>query len=167
MYFFSFFYVILFLKFIQFYLLLSHFWLFVTPWTAACQASLSFTISQSLFKCPLSHWCYLTILSSVVHFSSCPQSFSASRSFPVSQFFASGGQITEAPASASFLPMNIHGWFPLGSTGLISIQSKGLSRYVPNYNFLYTYFLFCLSKKWKRERRKIPRYITWFSKITT
>ena len=166
MYFFSFLYVVLFLKFIQFYLLLSHFWLFVTPWTAACQASLSFTISQSLFKCPLSHWCYLTILSSVVPFSSCPQSFSASGSFPVSQFFASGGQITEAPASASVLPMNIQGWFPLGSTGLISIQSKGLSRYVPNYNFLYTYFFFCLSKKWKIERRKIPRYITWFSKIT-
>ena len=70
----------------------------------------------------------------------------------MSQFFASGGQITEAPPSASVLPMNIQGWFPLGLTGLISFQSKGLSRYVPNYNFLYTYFFFCLSKKWERKK---------------
>ena len=62
---------------------------------------------------PLSRWCYLTISSSVVHFSSCPQSFPTSRSFPVSQLFASGGQSIGASASASVLPMCIQGWFPL------------------------------------------------------
>ena len=61
-------------------------------------------------------------------FSSCPQSFPASRSFPMSCFFISGGQSVGASASASVLPMNIQGWFPLGLTGLISLQSKGISR---------------------------------------
>ena len=78
-------------------------------------------------SCPLSHWCHPTISSSVAPFSSCPLSFPASASFPVSQLFTSGGQNIGAP-SASVLPMNIQGWFPLGLTGLISLQSKGLSR---------------------------------------
>ena len=78
--------------------------------------------------CPLSRWCYLTISSSVTPFSSCPQSFPASRSFLISQLFLSGGQSIGASASASILPMNIQGWFPLGLTGLISLQFKGLSR---------------------------------------
>ena len=69
-----------------------------------------------------------TILSSVTPFSSCPQSFPASGSFPVNQLFASGGQSIGASASESALPMNIQGWFPLGLTGLISLLSKGLSR---------------------------------------
>ena len=77
-------------------------------------------------SCPLSRWCYLTISSSPVPFS-CLQSFPESRSFPMSQLFASGGQSTGAPASASVLPMNIKGWFPLGLTGLI-LQSMGPSR---------------------------------------
>ena len=73
--------------------LLSRVWLFVTPWTAACQASLSITNSQSLLKlCPLSQWCHPTISSSVIPFSFCLQSFPASGSFPMSQFFVSGGQ---------------------------------------------------------------------------
>ena len=63
-------------------------------------------------SCPLSQWCHSTISSSITLFSSCPQSFPASRSFPMCQFFASGGQSTEASASASVLPMNIQGWFP-------------------------------------------------------
>ena len=82
--------------------------------------------------CPLSQWCHPTISSSVTPFSSCPQSFPASGSFPVSHFFPSGGQSTgagaSASASASIPPMNIQGWFPLGLTGLISLLSKGLSR---------------------------------------
>ena len=78
--------------------------------------------------CPLSQWCHPSVSSSVVPFSSCPQSFPASGSFPVSQFFASGGQSVGVSASVSVLPMNIQGWFPLGLTSLISLQCKGLSR---------------------------------------
>ena len=79
-------------------------------------------------SCPLSQWCHLTISSSVVPFSFCLQYFPASASFLRSQFFASGGQSIGASASSSVLPMNIQDWFPLGWTGLISLQSKGLSR---------------------------------------
>ena len=68
-------------------------------------------------SCPSSQWCYPTISSSVICFSSCPQSSPASGSFPKSQFFASGGQSIEASASASVLPINIQDWFPLGLTG--------------------------------------------------
>ena len=75
-------------------------------------------------SCPLSLWCHSTISSSVAPFSSCPQSFPASRSFPMSRLFTSGG----TSASASVLPMNIQDSFPLGWTGWISLQSKGLSR---------------------------------------
>ena len=77
-------------------------------------------------SCPLSRWCHPTISSSVVPFSSCLQSFQASGSFPISWLFASGGQSTRDSASASVLPMNIQDWFPLGLTGLISLQSRGL-----------------------------------------
>ena len=76
---------------------------------------------------PLSQWCHPTISSSVGPFSSCLQSFLASGSFPMSQLFTSGDQSIGASASASVLPMNIQGWFPLGWTGLI-LQSTGLSR---------------------------------------
>ena len=78
-------------------------------------------------SCPLSWWCHPTISSSVIPFSSCLQSFPASGSFPMSQFFASGGQSIGISASASVLPMNIQDWFPLELTGLISLQSKGNS----------------------------------------
>ena len=77
---------------------------------------------------PLSQWCHPTISSSVAPFSSCPQSFPVSWSFPISQLFASGGQSIGASALVLVLPMNFQGWFPLGRTGLISLQSKGLSR---------------------------------------
>jgi len=104
---------------------LSCVWLFPTPWTAACQASLSslplWVCSNS---CPLSLWCHPTISSSDAPFSSCPQSFPTLRSFPMSWLFASGGQSTAA--SASVLAMNIQGWFPLGLTGLISLLPKEL-----------------------------------------
>ena len=79
-------------------------------------------------SCPLSRWCHPTIPSSVIPVSSCPQSFPASGSFPVSQLFTSGGQSIGASASVSVLPVIIQGCFPLGLTGLISLQSKGLSR---------------------------------------
>ena len=108
--------------------LLSHVWLFLTPWTAARQASLSFTISQRVCSdsCPLSWWCHPTISSSVIPFS-CLQSFLASGSFLRSKFFTSSGQSIRALASASVLPMNIQDWFLLGWTGWISLQYKGLS----------------------------------------
>ena len=107
--------------------LLSHIQLFVTPWTAACQASLSFTMSQSLLKFTSISWlCYLTISSSAILFSFCLKSFPASRSFPKNQLFASDGQ--SIGASATVLPVNIQECFPLGWTGWISLMSKGLSR---------------------------------------
>ena len=83
-------------------------------------------------SCPLIRWCHPTISSSVVPFCSCPQSFPASRSFPISQLFASGGQSIGVSASASALPMIIQDWFPLGWTSWISLQSKGLSRIFSN-----------------------------------
>ena len=79
-------------------------------------------------SCPLSQWCHPTILSSVVPFSSCLQSFPPSESFPVNQFFTSGGQTLGASALASVLPMIIQDWVPLGLTALISLPFKGLSR---------------------------------------
>ena len=98
-------------------------------------------------SCPLSWWCHPTIYSSVVPFSSLLQSFSASGSFPMSQFFASGGQSIGASVSALVLPMNIQDWFPLGWTGWISLQSKGLSRVFSNttvqkHQFFGAYFLY-------------------------
>ena len=108
-------------------------WLFATPWTAACQASLSITNSQSLLKLmsiksvmPSNH------LILCCPFSSCLQSLPASWSFPVNQFFASGGQSIRASASTSVLPMNFQNCFPLGLIGLIFLQSKGLSRVFSN-----------------------------------
>ena len=83
-------------------------------------------------SCPLSWWCHPTSSSSVIPFSSCPQSFPASGSFQISRFFTSGGQSIGASASASVLPMNIQDWFPLEWTGLISLQCKGLSRVFSN-----------------------------------
>ena len=103
---------------------LSRVWLFVTPWTAAHQASLYITGVYS-DSCPLRQWCHPTISSSVALFSSCLESFPASASFLMSQLFTSGGQ--SFGAAVSVLPMNIQGWFPLGLTGLISVQSKGPS----------------------------------------
>ena len=82
--------------------------------------------------CPLSWWCHPTISSSVVPFSSCLQSFPASGSLPMSQFFTSGGQIIQPSALTSALLMNIQDWFPAGLTALISLQSKGLSRVFSN-----------------------------------
>ena len=90
------------------------------------------TLGACSDSCPLSQWCHPTISSSANPFSSCLQSFPASGSFPVNQFFSSGGQSIGASALASVLPMNIQDWFPLGCTGWISLQSKGLSRAFSN-----------------------------------
>ena len=96
-----------------------------------------------LNSCPSSRWCHPTISSSVIPFSSRPQSFPASGSFQINQFFTWGGQSIGVSASASVLPMNIQDWSPLGWTGWISLQSKGLSRVfsntiVPKHQFFGT-----------------------------
>ena len=115
---------------------LSRVQLFATPWTAAHQAPCpSPSPGACSHSCPLSWWCHPTISSSVVPFSSRLQSFTASGSFPMSQFFASGDHSTGASALASVLPMNIQDWFPLGLTGLISLQSNGLSWTFPMPHF--------------------------------
>ena len=122
--------------------------LFATPWTTACQASLSITTPRVYPNSyPLSWWCHPIVSSSVIPFFSCLQSFPASGSFQTSQFFASfqfssvtqlcptlasGSQSIGVSASASVLPINIQDWFPLGLTGWIFLQSKGLSRVFSN-----------------------------------
>ena len=110
---------------------------------------------------PLSRWCHPTISSSVIPFSSCLQSFPASGSFPMSQLFTSGSQSIGVSASASVLPMNIQDWFPLGWTGWISLQSKGLSRVISNttvqnidssvFSFLYSPTLTSIHDHWKNH----------------
>ena len=129
--------------------LLSCVWLAATSWTAAYQAPLSMGFSRQEYwtglplpspnpsptaracsnSCPWSWWGHPTVSSSVVPFSSCLQSFTASGSFPRSKFFTSGGQNIAVSASTSVLPVNILGWFPLELTGLISLQSRGYSRF--------------------------------------
>ena len=99
--------------------------LFATPWIAAHQVSLSITnFRSSLNLSPLSQWCHPAISSSVIPFSSCPQSIPASESFPMNQLFTWGGQSTGASAVASFLPKNTQDLSPLEWTGWISLQSK-------------------------------------------
>ena len=105
----------------------------VILWTATHQASLSITSSWSLLNsCPLSQWCHPTISSSVVPFFSHFQSFPASGSFQMSQFFTSGGQSNRVSASSSVVPLNSQDWFPLRWTGWFSLLSKGLSRVFSN-----------------------------------
>ena len=142
--------------------LLSPIWFFVTPWTAACQASLSITNSWRLLKLmSIESEMPSTILSSVFPLSSCPQSFPASGFFPVSQFFPSGRQRNGVSASKSVLPMNTQDWPPLGWTGWISLQSKGLSKVFSNttvksinslaLNFLYFPTLTSMHDYWKNH----------------
>ena len=104
---------------------------FATPWIAAHQASLSITGVQPNSR-PSSQWCHPAISSSVIPFSSCPQSLPAPESFSMSQLFAWGGQSTGVSASASVFPKNTQDWSPLGWTGWISLQSKALSRVFSN-----------------------------------
>jgi len=140
--------------------LLSRVQLFATPWTAAHQASLSITNFRSLLKhMSISQWCHPTISSSVVSFSSRLQSFPATGSFPMSQFFTSGGQSIGVSVSTSVLPMNIHDWFPLGWTGWISLQSSQESSLTPQFksnnslalSFLYNPTLTSIHDYWKNH----------------
>ena len=138
---------------------LSHVQLFVTPWTAACQASLPITNSQSLLKLMSTK----SVMSSnhLILFSSCLLSFPASGSFPMSQFFTSGDQSIEVSDLASVLPMNIQDWFPLGWTGWISLQSKGSQESSPTpqfksinssaLSFLYSPSLTSVHDSWKNN----------------
>ena len=107
---------------------------------------------------PSSWWCHPTISSSVIPFSSCLQSFPASGSFPMSQFFASGSQNIGASSLASVLPMNIQDWFLLGLTGLISLKSKGLSRVFSNTTFqkhkFFSASIHQNHKFWRNNSRK-------------
>ena len=113
-------------------------------------------------SCPSSRWCHPINLSSVIPFSFCLKSFPATGSFPVSQFFASGGQSIGVSASASVLPMNIQDWPPLGWTGWISSQSKGLSKSSPTsqfkssnslvLSFLYGSTITSIHHYWKNHR---------------
>ena len=106
-----------------------------------------------------SQWCHPAISSSVVPFSSCPQSFPASRSFHMSQLFEWGGQSTGVSASASVLPMNTQDWAPLGWTGWISLQSKGLSRVFSNIAVQRHQFFSAQPSLQSRETRRKP---SWF-----
>ena len=139
---------------------LSYVLLFVIPWTAAHQASLSITNSQSLLKLISIESVVLSnISSSVVSFSSCLQSFPALRSFPMSQFFASGGQSIGVSVSASVLPMNNQDWFPLGRTGWIPCSPRNFQESSPApqfkisnslvLSFLYSPILTSIHDYWK------------------
>jgi len=142
--------------------LLSHVQFFASPWNIAHQASLSVTNSRSLpNSCPLSRWCHPTISSSVVSFSSCPQSFPASRSFQMSQLFPSGGQSIGVSASTSVLPMNTQDWFTLGWTGWIAWQFRDSQGSPPTrqfksinslvFSFLYSPTLTSIHDHWKNH----------------
>ena len=129
-----------------------------TPWTAACQA----TPGACSNSCPLSRWWHPIISSSVVPFSSCLQSFPASGFFQMIQFFASGGQSIGVSASASVLPMTIQDWFPLGGTGWISLQSKGLKSLLQHHTSKASIlqgsalFIVQLSHPYMTTRKTIP-----------
>ena len=112
--------------------------------------SLSPTVCSN--ACSLCWWCYPTISLFIIPFSSCPQSFPASGSFPINLLFASCDQSIGASASASVLPMNIQGWFPLGLTGLISLQSKGLSRVFSNPTVWKRQFFGTQPSLWSNSR---------------
>jgi len=132
---------------------LSHVQLFGTPWTAVWQVSRPSPTPRVYSNSrPLSRWCHPTISSSVIPFPFCLQSFPASGSFPVSQFFKSGAQ--SIGASAAVLPMNIQGWLPSELTGLISLLSRGLSR------------VFSSTTVWKHQffgaqRKRLPTAVFW------
>ena len=141
--------------------LLSPVRLFVTSWTAACQASLAITNRACSYSWPLSQWHHPTISSSVTPFSSCLQSLPTSGSFTVSQFFISGGQSIGASASASVLPMNVQDWFPLDwlvwspcsprdfQESSSTPQFKGLNSLV--LSFLYSPTLTSIHDYWKNH----------------
>ena len=115
-------------------------------------------------SCPLSQWCHPTISSSIIPFSSCLQSFPVSWSFPMSQLFTSGGQSIGTSALTSVLPVNIQGWFPLGLTGWISLQSKGLWNVFCNTTFN---FMAGVTVHSMRSRRMCVHLLCKNTKIAT
>ena len=131
------------------------------PHEPACQAFLSPTNGVYANSGPLSQWCLTTISSSVITLSSCPQTLPASGSFPMTQLFTWGAQSIGVSASTSVLPMNTQDWSPLGWTGWISLQSKGLSRAFSNntvqnhqffgLSFLYSPTLTPIHDHWKNH----------------
>ena len=116
-------------------------------------------------SCPLSWWCHLTVSSSVIPFSSCLQSFPASKSFPVSPIFASCGQSIGASAPASVLSMTIHGWSPFGLTALISLLSKGLSTLISSTTIQKHRFFYAQPSLWTNSH--IPFKITSLALATS
>ena len=125
---------------------LSHVWLFATPCTAACQASLSFTVSWSLLKlCLVSRWCHPTLSSSVAPLSSCPQSFQASGSFPMSQLFASGG--LSIGASASILPIRVYSYLSKLSLYFLNRSASSPNSFTMKKNLKFTSNISTLLKK--------------------
>ena len=138
---------------------LSPVWLFVNPSQYTRPPCPSPTPRVYSNSGPSSRWCHPTISSFVIPFSSCPKSLPASGSFPMSQLFTWGGQSIGVSASASVLPMNTQDWSPLGWTGWISLQSKGLSRVFSNttvksinfsaLSFLYSPTLTSIHDHWK------------------
>ena len=129
----------------------SHGKLFATPGTAARQASLFFTISPNLLK--LMSIESVMMSNHLIHCHHLLQYFPASESFQISQFFSSGGQSIVVSASASVLPMDIQDWSPLGWTGWISLQSKGLSRVFSNIT-VQKHHSICWGPKWNKWKRK-------------
>ena len=146
---------------------LSCVWLFVAPWIATCQVPLSFSISSHLLGfMPIESMmlCNHLILSCPFFF--CLRSFPASGSFPMSQFFASGGQNIGASASESVLPMNIQGWFPLELNGLISLQSRELPRVLSSttirkhpFFFMIQPFVLCQDMLFNLVNRTMQMYV--------
>ena len=141
---------------------LSRVWFFVTPWITARRASYqSPTPGGQPNSCASSRGCHPAISSSIVPFSSCPQSLPASESFSMSQLFVWGGRSIGVSASASVLPLNTQDWSPLGWTGWISLQSKGLSRVFSNttvksinssaLSFLHSPTLTSIHDHWKNH----------------
>ena len=111
----------------------------------------SLSLGDCSNSCTVSWKCHLIISSSVNFFSSCPQSFPASGFFPKSRLFTSGGQSAGASVSSSAFPMSIQGWFPLGLTGMISLQSKGLSRVFSSTTVLNHQFLSAQPSLWSNS----------------
>ena len=108
-----------------------------------------------LNSCPLSRWCYLTILSFAISFTFCLQSFPSSGSFPMNWFFESGGQSIGASASASVLPVTVQDWFLLELTGLVSLQSKWLSRAFSSTTIWKHHFFLAFQS----QRRAMPKNV--------
>ena len=132
----------------------------VTPWTAALRASLSFTVSWSLFKLIFIELMMLSNHLNLCHLLPLHPIFPASEPFLMSQWFASGGQSIGTSTSASVLPVNFQGWFPLGLTGLISLLSKGLSSLLQHHSAkasilqlsaFYMVQLTCVHDHWKNH----------------